>query len=69
MIMLLYGLLLCCQFALTFALVSNAHNNMDCDKRKSAFENVHIQIILRMRSVSSGPLLSIRTFRSIQWFC
>ena len=41
-------------------------------KWKSAFEHVqivHIQIILHMRNVSSGPLLSIRTFCSVQWFC
>ena len=40
-------------------------------KRKSAFEhaqNVQIHIILRMRKVSFGRLLSIHTFCSIQWF-
>ena len=37
-------------------------------KRKSAFEhaqNVRIHIILHMRRVSSGQLLSIETFYSI----
>ena len=37
--------------------------------RKSVFkhaQNTQIQIILRMRKVSSGPLLSIYTFNSIQ---
>ena len=41
-------------------------------KPNSAFEhahNAHSQIILRMRKVSSGPLLSIRLFCSIQWLC
>ena len=40
-------------------------------KRKSAFkyaQNAQIQIILRMRKVSSGPLLDIRTFCNTQWF-
>ena len=38
-------------------------------KRKSAFSHakMHIQIILRMRKVSSGHLLSIHTFCSIQY--
>ena len=43
---------------------------MDSVKRKWAFEhaqNVQIRIILR--KVSSGPLLSIYTFYSIQYFC
>ena len=31
--------------------------------------NMRSQIILRMRKVSSGLLLSIHTFCSIQWFC
>ena len=41
-------------------------------KRKRAFEhaqNAQIQIILCMRKVSSGPLLSIRIFWNNQWFC
>ena len=41
-------------------------------KQKSAFEhvqNAQVQIILRMRKVSSGHLLSINTLYSIQWFC
>ena len=41
-------------------------------KRKDALEhaqNAQIQIILRMLKVSSGPLLSINTFCTIQWFC
>ena len=40
-------------------------------KGKSAFEhaqNVRIRIILRMRKVSLGLLLSIDLFYSIQWF-
>ena len=40
-------------------------------KRKSAFkhaQNVRIHIILHMRRVSSGHLLSIETFYSNQWF-
>ena len=36
-------------------------------KQKSAFESEQIHIILRMRKVSSGPLLSIDNFYSIQW--
>ena len=37
------------------------------NKRKGFFEqNVLIQIILRMRKVSSRPLLSIHSFCSIQ---
>ena len=39
---------------------------MDHVKRNSAFENVQIYIILRMRKVSSRPLYSIDTFYSIQ---
>ena len=38
----------------------------------SAFIHEHntlIQIILHMRKMSSGSLLSIHTFCSIQWFC
>ena len=45
-------------------------NNFGRNKRKSAFEhaqNAQIQIILHMRKASSGPLLSISTFCSIQW--
>ena len=45
---------------------------MDHAKWKSAFENAQctqIQNILRMQQVLSGPLLSIHTFCSIQWFC
>ena len=41
-------------------------------KRKSAFEhvqNVQIQIILHMRKISTGRLLSIQAFFSIQYFC
>ena len=41
-------------------------------KRKSAFEdeqNAQIQIILRMGKLSSGPLVYIPTFCTIQWFC
>ena len=44
-------------------------HNMDSVKWKRAFDNVQnvrIQIILRMRKVSSGPLFSIHTFCSIQ---
>ena len=40
-------------------------------KRKTAFEhawNLRVHMILRMRKVSSGPLLSSHTFFSIQWF-
>ena len=40
------------------------------DKQKRTFENVQnvrIHIILRMRKVSYGPLLSIVSFYSIQW--
>ena len=40
-------------------------------KRKSAFEhakNVRIHIVLRIRKVSSGPLLSMDTFYGIHWF-
>ena len=39
---------------------------------KSVFkhmQNAHVQIILRMRKVSSGPFLSFHTFCCIQWFC
>ena len=32
-------------------------------------QNVRIHIILHMREVSSGHLLSIETSRRIQWFC
>ena len=48
------------------------YRHMGRVKRKSAFEhtqNAQIQIILSMHKVSSGPLLSIYTFCSIQWFC
>ena len=41
-------------------------------KRKSVFKhalNAQIQIVLRMRKVLSGPLLSTHTFFSSQWFC
>ena len=39
-------------------------------KRKCAFEHIqNAQIILRMRNVSTGPLLSIDRFYRIQWFC
>ena len=41
-------------------------------KRIGAFkheQNVLIQICMLMRKVSSGPLLSIHTFCSSQWFC
>ena len=41
-------------------------------KRKSAFEhaqNAQIQIILRIREVSSKPLPTIHSFCSIQRFC
>ena len=47
-------------------------DKMGSVKRKSTFEhaqNAQIQIILRMRKVSAGPVLSIRTFCSIQWLC
>ena len=40
--------------------------------KKSAFkhaQDAQIQIILRMREVSAGPLLSIRAFSSNQRFC
>ena len=40
--------------------------------QKRGFEyaqNVQMKIILRMRKISLGPLLSIHTFNSIQWFC
>ena len=43
--------------------------NMGRVKRKGAFEhakNAQIQIILRMRKVSSEPLFSVHTFSSIQ---
>ena len=33
------------------------------------WQYTQIQIILRMRKVSSGPLLSIHTFCSRHWFC
>ena len=47
-------------------------NVMGRAKRKSAFEhaqNGRIHIMLHMRKVSSGNLLSTETFYSIQWFC
>ena len=40
-------------------------------KRKKAFEhlqNVRIHVILHMRKVSSGHLLSMETFYSVRWF-
>ena len=43
--------------------------HIDFTKQKCTFEhaqNAQIQIILRMRKVSSGPLLSIHTLGSIQ---
>ena len=43
-------------------------NEMDRVKQKCAFEhvqNMQIQIILHMRKVLSGPLLSIHTFYNI----
>ena len=36
-------------------------------KPKSAFDHARIHIILHMRRVSSGHLLSIETFCNIQW--
>ena len=51
---------------------SHVEYHMDCVKRKGVFKharNSKIQIILRMRNVSSGHLLSFHTFCSIQWFC
>ena len=47
------------------------YSHMGRAKRKVVFEhaqNVRIHIILCMHKVSSGPLLSIDTFYSIQWF-
>ena len=41
-------------------------------KRNRVFEHAHnaqIQSILRVRKISSGILLSIHTFCTIQWFC
>ena len=32
-------------------------------------QKAHIQITLRMRKVSSGPLLSIEVFCGVQRFC
>ena len=47
------------------------NDNMDGVKRKSAFryaKNAQIQIILLMRTVSSGLLLFIGIFYNTQWF-
>ena len=52
--------------------ISTYKNHLDRVKRKRAFghaQNAQIQIILRRSKVSFGPLLSIHTFCSIQWFC
>ena len=41
-------------------------------KRNKYFVHVQIariQVTLRMRKVSSGPLFSIHTFCNIQWYC
>ena len=53
-------------------IMSTRLHHMCLVKRKSAFEhaqNVRIHINMHMRKLSSGHLLSIETFYSIQWFC
>ena len=53
----------------TLANKYSLHTMCAASREKSAFKytQIQIQIILRMRKVSTGPLLAIQTFCSIQW--